>query len=65
MSNEKKLIRISDVKGMTGISKSHIYLLASKGEFPKPIKLGERSVAWVKDEVEAWVASRIAQRDSI
>jgi prophage regulatory protein len=65
MSNEKKLIRIADVKGMTGISKSHIYLLASKGEFPKPIKLGERSVAWVKDEVEAWVASRIAQRDSI
>jgi prophage regulatory protein len=64
MSEVKKLIRIAAVKSMTGISKSHIYLLASEGDFPKPIKLGERSVAWVQEEVEAWIASRIAQRDS-
>ncbi|MBE0472038.1 MAG: AlpA family transcriptional regulator [Methyloprofundus sp.] len=63
MSEVKKLIRIAAVKNLTGISKSHIYLLASKGDFPKPIKLGERSVAWVQEEVETWIENRISQRD--
>jgi|BarGraIncu00222A_1022003.scaffolds.fasta_scaffold43945_3 predicted DNA-binding transcriptional regulator AlpA len=27
-------------------------------EFPKPIALGENTLAWDLDEVEAWLASR-------
>ena len=63
MKKFKTLMRINAVKSLSGISKRHIYLLASKGEFPKPIKLGERSVAWVQDEVETWIENRISQRD--
>ncbi|MGE4502567.1 MAG: helix-turn-helix transcriptional regulator [Thiomicrospira sp.] len=63
MKKSKTLLRINGVKSLTGISKSHIYLLASKGDFPKPIKLGERSVAWVQEEVETWIENRISQRD--
>jgi len=61
--SSKKLIRIKTVKTITGISKSHIYLLASQGRFPRPIKLGERSVAWIEEEVETWIENRISQRD--
>jgi len=51
---------------LTGISKSYIYQLVSQGLFPKSIKLiqGGSSVAWVLDEVNSWVGSRIQERDN-
>jgi prophage regulatory protein len=60
MSNFSKL---RQVMVMTGLSKSHLYALAQKGEFPKPIKLSERSSAWVEAEVQDWIEAKIAARD--
>lgn len=40
-----------------------MYALIQKGEFPKPIKLSERSSAWLESEVQAWIDARIAARD--
>lgn len=51
--------KISEVKQATGLSRSSIYRLASKGEFPKPIKLSERSSGWIMSEVEEWLNGRI------
>jgi prophage regulatory protein len=34
-----------------------------RGEFPAPIRVGSRNVAWLKSEVDAWELSRIAKRD--
>lgn len=51
--------KISEVKQTTGLSRSSIYRLASKGEFPKPIKLSERSSGWIMSEVEQWLNGRI------
>lgn len=58
-----KLIKLKDVTAMTGLSRSHLYALAQQGIFPKPVKLTERSSAWVESEVQDWIESRIAQRD--
>ncbi len=30
------------------------------GAFPKPIKLGERSVAWLEEDIDRWQQERIA-----
>jgi len=57
------LIKLKTVIETTGVSRSHIYALAQKGQFPKPVKLTERSSAWVVAEVEEWIESRIALRD--
>jgi len=35
-----------------------------KDGFPRPIKVGRRNVAWLKSEIDAWEAERIAERDS-
>jgi prophage regulatory protein len=35
-----------------------------RGEFPAPIRLGSRNVAWLKSEIEAWEEERIAERNS-
>lgn len=61
----KNLLRIKEVLKLTGLSKSYIYQLRSKGLFPKSIQLvpGGTSVAWVEQEVLAWIDSRIQERD--
>lgn len=60
-----RLMRIRAVIEMTGISKSYVYQLVRDNEFPKPVKLtkGAKAVAWVEAEVQAWVNSRIADRN--
>jgi prophage regulatory protein len=56
------LIRIKEVMSMTGLSKSSIYTYKNKGEFPNPIQLSSRSVAWVRVDVEQWVLDKINNR---
>lgn len=60
MSN--KLIRIKDVMDRTGLARSTVYKYISLGQFPQPIKLGTRAVAWVEREVEAWICESIERR---
>lgn len=55
------LLRLPAVKARTGLSRSTIYLYVSEGIFPKPVQLGPRAVAWVADEIEAWIAQRIEE----
>jgi prophage regulatory protein len=57
------LLKLKDVLAVTGLSRSYVYALAQQGLFPKPVKLTERSSAWVAGEVEEWIESRIASRD--
>jgi predicted DNA-binding transcriptional regulator AlpA len=56
------LIRIKEVINMTGLSKSSIYTYKNKGEFPNPIQLSSRSVAWVRVDVEQWILDKINNR---
>lgn len=58
------LERLPQVIARTQLSRSEIYRKVVLGDFPKPIKLGERASAWPEHEVTAWIASRIAARDS-
>lgn len=58
------LLRLPVVKARTGLSRSTIYLYVSEGTFPKPVQLGPRAVAWVADEIEAWIAQRIEESRS-
>jgi prophage regulatory protein len=40
--------------------RSSVYRAASLGEFPKPIKLGEKASGWLESDVDAWIDSRVA-----
>lgn len=54
------LLRLPRVKAETGASRSTIYLRIQQGLWPKPVKLGPRSVAWPASEIAALNAARIA-----
>lgn len=56
----RRLIRLPQVKTMTGIGKSTIYDLMRTGRFPASVKLGRRAIAWVEEEVHQWIDSTIA-----
>lgn len=45
-----------------GLSRSKIYSLIATGRFPRPIKLGVRSV-WSSAELAVWQADRLRERD--
>ena len=64
-SNQEKLsiLRRKQVEDRTGLSRSTIYLAIQQGTFPRPINLGARAVGWLDHEIEAWLASRIENRD--
>ncbi|HFS4633584.1 TPA: helix-turn-helix transcriptional regulator [Escherichia coli] len=57
MSNN--LLRLSDVMRRTGYSRAWIYRLINLGRFPKPVKIGSRSVAFIESEVDEWINQRI------
>lgn len=58
--DDVELIRVAEVLRITGLSRSTLYEKMLDGSFPKQIKLGPRSVAWVKSEVQAWAKGRIS-----
>lgn len=53
------LLRIADVQARTGISRSQLFELIRRKEFPAPIPLVGRTRAWVESDVSAWIAGRI------
>lgn len=57
-----QLLRLPEVLKMTGLSRASIYRRIKKGTFPDRVCLGGRSVAWVEEEVVAWIKARIDER---
>ena len=58
-----QLVKLPEVREMTTFSSATIYRLISKGEFPKQIKLSERSLGWLLDEIYAWLDEKRSSRE--
>ncbi|WP_126420477.1 helix-turn-helix transcriptional regulator [Asticcacaulis excentricus] len=55
-----RIVRLPEVRALTGLSRSTVYERIREGQFPKPVGLGGRNVGWVEGEVMAWIQRRIA-----
>ena len=57
---DAQILRLRDVVDLTRISRSRIYefMKNEHDAFPRPIRLGARSVGWRRSEVVAWLDSR-------
>ena len=72
---QKRLIRLPEVLSRTGYGRTTIYRKMEDGDFPKSVKLGgppidpsafdSRAVAWIEDDVDQWIESRIEEQDTI
>ena len=58
------LLRLQGVCNLVGLGKSAIWYKLKEdspyydADFPKPIRIGKKAIAWDKNEVIAWVARR-------
>ena len=53
-----RLLRRPEVEARTGLSRSSIYAWMSRGEFPRPLRIGQRAVAWTEEDIERWITTR-------
>ena len=58
------LIPFAEVLRMTSLSRSSVYKLIRLGDMPRQVPLGPHRVAWIKSEVENWIATRAALRST-
>ena len=58
----KAIWRLPEVLRQTGLSRSTIYEMVSRGDFPRQIKLSRRAVGWTVDEIVEWINARSESR---
>jgi prophage regulatory protein len=60
---ESSIIRLPKTIEKTGLSRSTIYGLLARGEFPQQIKLSPRTMGFLESEVDAWIADKAEARN--
>jgi prophage regulatory protein len=54
------LLRIRAVVKVTGLGRSTIYRLMADDQFPPPVRLAKRVVAWRRSDLERWTSAQRA-----
>ena len=60
--NMPRLMAPKEAAKATSLSETLLAAMADAGEFPGPVRLGVRRIAYVRAEVETWIDDRIAAR---
>jgi prophage regulatory protein len=60
-ADDKIVLDIKGVVGLTTLSQTTIYTLAKDGEFPKQVRIGPNRVVWRRAEVVAWLEQKLAE----
>lgn len=56
----ERLLRLPEVKNLTGLSKSSIYARIAEDSFPRQIPLGARTVVWLESDIQNWIAEQVS-----
>jgi prophage regulatory protein len=59
----QRIERLPAVMERTGLARATLYALIAEKKFCKPVKLSARAIGFLSDEVDEWIAQRVAQRD--
>jgi prophage regulatory protein len=54
-SNHDRLLRFPEVRKICGLSRSSIWRLQQKGDFPSPRKISARACGWLLSEIASWL----------
>lgn len=50
-----RILRLREVLGRVGLSRSSVYKFISEGRFPKQVSLGARAVGFYEHEIDMWI----------
>ena len=51
----QQLYRRPDVETLTGLSRTSIYRMMERGEFPRPVRITAKAVAWREADLSQWL----------
>ena len=63
--DEFRLIRLPEVLHVCGISRSALYEMIARGDFPRPVRIGSRSVGWRLRDIRTWIDKRPPAADPL
>ena len=55
---QERLVRFPEVRHRTGLSRTTVWRLIQKNEFPCPRRIAKSAVAWLESEVDSWIQER-------
>ena len=61
----KNFIRFRELQKKIPLSRSTIWRWEREGKFPRRQVLGKNSVAWLSDEIEAWIENKSAENRDV
>lgn len=64
-TESSNIIRLPQAIAKTGLSRSTIYSLVARGEFPKRIQLSTRSMGFLESEINEWIENKLSQRGQV
>ncbi|UWQ14196.1 AlpA family phage regulatory protein [Aliiroseovarius sp. M344] len=50
----QKLYRRTEVEALTGLSSTTLYDMMNRGDFPRPVRIAKRAVAWPESVLSEW-----------
>jgi prophage regulatory protein len=59
-----KLITFNQMKSDKGVPYCRVHLMrkVDAGEFPRPVTLSGKRIAWIEKEIDAWIADKAERR---
>jgi prophage regulatory protein len=61
MDRSTKFLRLPSVIDKVGLSRSQIYKLIQRGDFPEPVKIGPKISVWIEEKLEMWMDAQVPQ----
>lgn len=59
-----RFMRIDEVISITGLGRNTIYTRMREGTFPRQVRLGPNSVAWLQSDISKWMTSLVTSSSS-
>ena len=57
-TQNERLVRFPELCEIIGLTRSAVYKSMERGDFPKPLKITNKTVAWRMSTIQEWIASR-------
>lgn len=59
-----KILRIKEVCSRVSLSRTLVYDMVARRNFPPAIRIGARASGWLESEVDAWIKARAEARSA-
>lgn len=63
LSTTPELIVADEIAQRIPYSQNQLRRLEAQGSFPKRVRIGANRVAWVREEIDSWIAARMNARN--